>query len=270
MHPPAKNKRKGTERHMQTQKTREPLRYQNNQIDLLELFHALRKRVLFLIAAAAVGALLALAYTQLLLTPMYSATASMLVLTKETTLTSLADLQLGSQLTNDYSRLVVSHSVLKEVIDNLGLEMDYHALKANVTTNNPADTRIMEITVTNPDPETAQALAEELGEVSAKFIGEQMEIVPPKIIEDVELPTAPISPSLSRNVMMGAFLGIVLVAGVICAMTLMDDSIKSEADIVQVLGIPALASIPDRRDYINGSGVSSQKAKKKKRRRHHR
>lgn len=261
---------KEQKRHMEMQKTREPMRYQNNQIDLLELFHALRKRALFLIIAAVAGAILALAYTQLLLTPMYSATATMLVLTKETTLTSLADLQLGSQLTNDYSRLVLSHSVLKEVIDNLGLDMDYHALKGCVTTNNPADTRIMEITVTNPNPETAKALAEELGEVSAQFIGEQMEIVPPKIIEDVELPTAPVSPSLSKNVMMGALLGVVLVAGVICAMTLLDDSIKTESDIVQVLGIPALASIPDRRDYINGSGESAQKVKKKKRRRHHR
>lgn len=251
------------------QNTRETTRIQGDQIDLLELFQALRKRVLFLIAAAAAGAILALMYTQLLLTPMYSATATMLVLTKETTLTSLADLQLGSQLTNDYSRLVVSHTVLQEVIDNLGLDMDYHALKGNITTNNPSDTRIMEITVTNPDPETAQALATEVGAVSAKFIGEQMEIVPPKIIEEVELPTAPVSPSLSRNVMMGALLGIVIVAGVICVMTLLDDSIKTEADIVQVLGIPALASIPDRRDYISGRGEASKKTKKKRRRRHH-
>lgn len=251
------------------QNTRETTRIQGDQIDLLELFQALRKRVLFLIAAAAAGAILALVYTQLLLTPMYSATASMLVLTKETTLTSLADLQLGSQLTKDYSRLILSHTVLQEVIDNLGLDMDYHALKGNITTNNPSDTRIMEITVTNPDPETAQALATEVGAVSAKFIGEQMEIVPPKIIEEVELPTAPVSPSLSRNVMMGALLGIVIVAGVICLMTVLDDSIKTEADIVQVLGIPALASIPDRRDYISGRGEASKKTKKKRRRRHH-
>lgn len=251
------------------QNTRETTRIQGDQIDLLELFQALRKRVLFLIAAAAAGAILALVYTQLLLTPMYSATASMLVLTKETTLTSLADLQLGSQLTKDYSRLILSHTVLQEVIDNLGLDMDYHALKGNITTNNPSDTRIMEITVTNPDPETAQALATEVGAVSAKFIGEQMEIVPPKIIEEVELPTAPVGPSLSRNVMMGALLGIVIVAGVICVMTLLDDSIKTEADIVQVLGIPALASIPDRRDYISGRGEASKKTKKKRRRRHH-
>ena len=127
----------------------------------------------------------------------------------------------------------------------------------------------MEITVTNPDPETARALAEELGTVSAEFIGEQMEIVPPKIIEDVELPAAPISPDLRRNVVMGALAGIVLVSGVICVMVIMDDTIKSTDDIVQYLGVPALAAIPDRKDYIGG-GESWKKGKKKKRRRRHR
>ena len=95
-----------------------------DQIDLLELFYALKKRILLIVAAGVAGALIALAYTQLLVTPIYSATATMLVLTKETTLTSLADLQLGSQLTNDYSRLVMSHTVLQEVIHNLGLDMN--------------------------------------------------------------------------------------------------------------------------------------------------
>lgn len=240
-----------------------------DQIDLVELFHALKKRMLLVVAAGVAGALIALAYTQLLVIPTYSATATMLVLTKETTLTSLADLQIGSQLTNDYSRLVMSHTVLQEVIDNLGLDMDYHTLEDNITISNPEDTRIMEITVTDPDPETARALAEEVGTVSAGFIGEQMEIVPPKIIEDVELPTEPISPDLRRNIMMGALVGIVLVAGIICVMVVMDDTIKSTDDIVQYLGVPALAVIPDRRDYISGQ-ENWKKGKKKKRRRRHR
>lgn len=240
-----------------------------DQIDLLELYYALKKRILIILAAGLLGALSAFAYTELLVTPIYSATASMLVLTKETTLTSLADLQLGSQLTQDYSRLIMSYSVLEEAIDNLGLDMSAESLEANITLNNQSDTRIMDITVTNPDPETARALAEEVGNVSAQFIGEKMGIEPPEIIERVKLPTTPISPNTSRNVMMGGLAGIVLVAGIICIMTIMDDTIRSEEDIVQYLGVPALAQIPDRKDYISG-GESWKKPKKKKRRRRHR
>ena len=42
------------------------------------------------------------------------------VLSKETTLTSLADLQIGSQLTKDYSVMITSRPVLEQVIKNQG------------------------------------------------------------------------------------------------------------------------------------------------------
>lgn len=235
-------------------------------IDFRELFFALKKRILIIIAALAAGAVLAGAYTKLLVTPQYSSTSMMLVLTKETTLSSLADLQIGSQLTQDYSMLITSRSVLQDVIDNLGLDTSYQSLKSGISINNPQDTRILEITVTNPDPEMAKAIVDELSEVSSDFIGNQMEVVPPKIIEEGEVPTVQTSPSLSRNVLMGALIGLVLSAGIVVVMTVMDDTIKSEDDVERYLGIPTLASVPDRKDYITGRQPAKKKRKKKKRR----
>ena len=237
------------------------------EIDLWELFFALKKRILILLAALVAGALLAGAYTKLMITPIYSATSTMLVLTKETTLASLADLQIGSQLTQDYSMLITSRTVLQEVIDNLGLDMDYRTLKSNVSINNPTDTRILEITVTNPDPEMSKKIVDELSSVSSEFIGDQMEVVPPKIVEEGEIPEHQTSPSLSRNVMMGALLGFVLAAGVVVLLTIMDDTIKSEDDIGRYLGLPTLAVVPDRTDYITGKPAETKKKKKKKKRR---
>lgn len=237
------------------------------EIDLWELFFALKKRILILLAALAAGALLAGAYTKLLVTPTYSATSMMLVLTKETTLSSLADLQIGSQLTQDYSMLITSRTVLEEVIDNLGLDMSYTELESDISINNPEDTRILEITVTNPDPEMAKNIVDELSEVSSEFIGDQMEVVPPKVVEEGEVPEYQTSPSLSRNVLMGALVGFVLAAGVIIVLTLMDDSIKSEEDIGRYLELPTLAVVPDRKDYITGKPAEIKKKKKKKKKR---
>lgn len=237
------------------------------EIDLWELFFALKKRILILLAALVAGALLAGAYTKLMITPIYSATSTMLVLTKETTLASLADLQIGSQLTQDYSMLITSRTVLQDVIDNLGLDMDYRTLESNISINNPEDTRILEITVTNPDPEMAKNIVDELSTVSSEFIGDQMEVVPPKIVEEGEIPEHQTSPSLSRNVMMGALLGFVLAAGVVVLLTIMDDTIKSEDDIGRYLGLPTLAVVPDRKDYITGKSAETKKKKKKKKRR---
>ena len=81
-------------------------------------------------------------YTEFFVNPTYTSTSTMLVLTKETTLASLADLQLGSQLTKDYTVLITSRPVLEEVIENLDLDMNYKILRGSITIDNPADTRI--------------------------------------------------------------------------------------------------------------------------------
>ena len=93
------------------------------EIDLLQLFEALKKKIWVILAAMIIGGGLAGAYSKFVITPQYSSTAMMYILSKETTLTSLADLQIGSQLTKDYKILVTSRPVLEGVIETLGLDI---------------------------------------------------------------------------------------------------------------------------------------------------
>ena len=89
--------------------------------------------------------------------------------------------------------------MMQEVVDNLGLDMDYKALRESITVTNPEDTRILQLSVTNSDPEIAKAIVDELASVSSQYIGDKMEVVPPKIIEEGEIPTVRTSPSMKKN-----------------------------------------------------------------------
>lgn len=222
----------------------------NDVIDLMELFYAVKRKILLIIAVGLLGGCLFGAYTAFFIEPLYTSTSSLLVLPKETTLTSIADLQLGSQLAADYQVLIKSTSVMEEVIDDLKLKMSADQLRGSISITNPADTRILEVTVTNTDGELAKKITDKVVEVASDYIGDKMEVVPPKIIEKGKIPTVQSSPSMSKNVMMGILLGIVLCCGIICVITIMDDSIKSEDDLEKYLGITVLASVPDRKDYI--------------------
>lgn len=242
------------------------------EIDLLELLFAFRRRILWIVLAAILGGGISFAGTRVLMTPMYESTTTMLVLTSETTLSSLSELQLGTQLTNDYEILTKSRAVLETVIENLNLNLGYEQLNNMVSISNPEDSRIMEITLTYPDPEEAKTIVDEIASVTSEFIGDQMEGIPPKIIDQGEVPSGPSSPSVSRNTLLGTLLGIVVSCGIITVITVMDDTIKTEEDIEYYLGIPTLASVPDRKDYIGGKKKarnrkkSIKKAKKVKKR----
>ena len=242
------------------------------EIDLLELLFAFRRRILWIVLAAILGGGISFAGTRVLMTPMYESTTTMLVLTSETTLSSLSELQLGTQLTNDYEILTKSRAVLETVIENLNLNLGYEQLNNMVSISNPEDSRIMEITLTYPDPEEAKTIVDEIASVTSEFIGDQMEGIPPKIIDQGEVPSGPFSPSVSRNTLLGILLGIVVSCGIITVNTVTDDTIKTEEDIEYYLGIPTLASVPDRKDYIGGKKKarnrkkSIKKAKKVKKR----
>lgn len=177
------------------------------EIDIRELLYVFRRKALLVAAVGLLVGCLTCAFTKFFLKPVYTSTSSMLVLTKETTLASLADLQMGRQLTKDYRELIMSRPVLEEVIENLGLETDYDDFLETITIDNPTDTRILRISVENQDAQLAAEIVNELCSIASDFIGDKMEVAPPKIIEEGQIPTVKTRPSMIRNTLIGMLAG---------------------------------------------------------------
>lgn len=241
------NKKETTDMELQTARNLGPVYEEEMEIDLMELLRAMRQKLWLILLAAVIGGGLAGSFSKFMITPQYTSTAMVYILSKETTLTSLADLQIGSQLTKDYKVMVTSRPVLESVIEELGLGMNYKALRGKLTISNPADTRILSITAQDPDPYLAKQIADRVAGTASDYIGDIMEMIPPKMLEDGEVPTAKTSPSNGRNAMLGAMVGVVLTCGFITFGVLMNDTIRSEEDVARYLGLPVLASVPERR-----------------------
>lgn len=216
------------------------------EIDLLQLLRSLKKRLLWIIMAGVLFGGAFGAFSRFVITPQYTSTAMVYILSKETTLTSLADLQIGSQLTKDYKIIVTSRPVLAEVIENLNLDLTYEEMVDKIKINNPTDTRILSITAEDPDPAMAKNIADAVAKTSSNYIGDIMEMVPPKIIEEGVIAEKKSSPSNSKNAMLGAAVGILLVCGLTVIEELLNDSIQSEEDVEKYLDLSVLASVPLR------------------------
>ena len=216
------------------------------EIDLLQLFRALKKRILWIVGAGVImGGAFGL-FSKIAITPQYTSTSMVYILSKETTLTSLADLQIGSQLTQDYKIIVTSRPVISEVIDKLKLDISYENMVSKITINNPNDTRILSITAQDPDPVMAKDIADSVAKTSSEYIGDIMEMVPPKVIEEGTVSDKKASPSNGKNAMIGAMLGIVLVCGLTVVEELLNDTIQTEEDVEKYMGLTVLASVPLR------------------------
>ena len=226
-------------------------------IDLRELFFALKKRLLILILAGILGGGIGYAYTKIVLTPTYTSTSMIFIMAKETTITSLTDLQIGTQLTNDYAVLIKSRTVMENTIQKLGLPVDYLELRNRVRVSNPDGTRILNISVTDADKQMAKTLADEVASAASDYIATIMEQAPPKIIEQGEMPLHQTSPNTRKNTMLGMLAGVMLVAACICLSVILNDTVQTEDDIERVTGVPVLAVVP------SSSGMTSKRRNKR-------
>ncbi|OUP64775.1 protein-tyrosine kinase [Drancourtella sp. An177] len=226
-------------------------------IDLTELFMALWRKVHIIVLAGIFVGLLALVGTKLFVTPMYTSTTKFYVSsqTDQNTSVTYTDLQTSTQLTKDYAELVKSRPVLEEVISVLDLDMKPQALASKITVTTPADTRVMSISVVDADPKQAKDIADAAREAVSVQIKEIMNVDSVKPVEKANLPEGPSSPNVMRNAMIGGILGVLLAAGIIVLIFLLDDTIKTPEDVENYLGLNVLASIP----IYEGTGAKNKK-----------
>lgn len=224
-------------------------------INIKELFDELLAHWLIIGIVTLFCGLVSLYFFKFYVSPQYESTSQLWVLSKSTSITSLADVQLGASLSHDYELVTSGRPVLDQVISNLGLSENYSSLKRKVKVVNPSNTRIIEITVSDSDPERAKWIADEIANVSAMFIAEKMNQDPPSIIQHGYSDENPVSPNVKRNTILGALAGFVVTCGIIVLFTLLNDTVKSSDDIEKKLGLKAIAQIPleDAKDDFGNS-----------------
>ena len=240
-------------------------------IDLAELFSVILGKIHLVILAGILMALLAFVGTKLLITPMYASTTKIYVLARQdaSTAATYSELQAGTQLTKDYMELVKSRPVLEKVIAVQNLELEPEELADMITVETPTDTRVLRITVKHEDPVMAKAIADSIREAVSIQITEIMDADAVNTVEEGNLPTKPVSPSLKRNLAVGGMLGILLALAVIVLVYMLDDTIKSPEDVDHYLGLNVLASIPIQEGTAKTKKKKTAKKSSKSRKRTH-
>ena len=216
------------------------------EIDLLEIFYLLKAKLAWLIFSFVIGGVLAAAITIFCITPKYTATAKIyMVSASSESVLNLSDLNLGTSLSQDYSELIKIRPVFNEVIENLGLDMEYEDLLEKVTISTIGDTRLLAVSVEDEDPKEAQRIVNELADTAVTYIPKVMETSTPNIAEYAIVPKNPSSPNVAKNTILGALVFFILTAAVFIARMLMDDSLNTAEDVEKAFGIMPFTVIPE-------------------------
>ena len=215
------------------------------EIDLGAIFSILLDRILLIFFVGLFFALVGFGISNFVIAPTYESTTGIYILNKEDNASvTYSDVQIGTQLTKDYAQLISSRYVLENVIQQLGLDLDYAELNKKIDITTPTDTRIVNITVSDTDPVVAMNIANAVREIASEHIRNVMDIDAVNIVETANMPTKKASPSIMMWTLIGSFIGVVLVAILIILNFILDDTIKTSEDVERFLGLSTLALIP--------------------------
>ena len=230
---------------------------QEVEIDLVDLFAHLKQHIILIVVLAVVGALAAILITRFAVTPLYNASSSIYVVSASAnSALDLSDLNFGSSLTNDYKKLVLSRTMLENVLRDTGDELTVGQLRKMVSIGNDSGTRILEFRVSSPDKTQAMRIANSFVRQSILFLPEVMGLKDnaPTVIDLAIEPQAPSNLNYTRNTAIGLLVGIVVAVAILVVQYMIKDTFDSADDLEKYLGIAPMAIVPENGQKHRGGG----------------
>lgn len=218
------------------------------EIDLLDLFHYLMKKVWIIVAVCILFGAVGAVFTMKVMDEEYTAETRMYILNQSLSSSlgslSYSDFQISDKMMQDYLVLIQGRNVTQEVIDILGLDMTREHLSSLVTVQALESSRVLQIKVTDTDPQRAADIANCIREVAGRQIKSIMDVDAVNLVYEAEVPTAKSGPSVTKNTILAAMVGFILCFGVFVVIYLLDDTIRTEEDVSRHMGLNVLGVIP--------------------------
>ncbi len=211
-----------------------------------------KKRIiaLILILFIALGYL----YSYYYVVPEYKSTSTLLLIPNDDETVTSSDLTLNSGLISTYGNIAKNSKVLKQVINNLNLNIQEGQLLSKIEINIIKDTHIMEISVSDTDPQMATNITKELSNVFLNEIKQIYNLNNIGIVDEAQLPDTPYNINHIKDMFVFVCMGIVVSFAYIVIIYLFDNTIKKEEDIEEYIKIKSLGSVPinnDKSEIIN-------------------
>ncbi len=239
----------------------------DRQINLMELLKLYMKRWWCLVLALILGAGLAGAYTSLFVTPMYTSYGTLYsenTTKKEFSIegeTNLNAVMVRKELVTTYAEMLSSNTFLAQVAEASDLGYTGSDILGMISMTDKNDTEILVISVTTPDAKESQIIAQKIVDLAPAFVEQitkgngTVTVLDQPVTSDT-----PSSPNMSRNIQVGAFLGLLISLIIVFAIEMLDNKVKDADAVAETFKYPVLGEVP----YFTTVSKKETRRRKKK------
>lgn len=217
-------------------------------IDLSQIFRQIMRKWYWVAITGILAATLSFCYAEYYVTPIYRATSVMLVELRESNIEELEaeKVTIAQKYVSTFADIVRTNYVLEDVIEDLGLEGKetpsslYSKIKVYVA----EETFLIKITFDHPDKQIAQ---EYLTAIDNSVVEKVKEKFGSDFVKEWDPPTVSrnaVYPSVTRYTAVGGMVGVVVSLSLIILAALLNNKVKSVADLQRLVDLPILGVVP--------------------------
>ncbi|MCY8370653.1 Wzz/FepE/Etk N-terminal domain-containing protein [Bacillus haynesii] len=215
-----------------------------DHIGFKDVFIILKKRFVLIALITIAAALSSAAVNFYWLTPVYQASAQILINGRQTS--NFTDIQTNLELINTYNVIMKSPIILNKVKDELNLPETAEDLKQKITVISENESQIVSISATDKDYSKAADIANTVVAVFQRDIdgimGENTEVsLVAKANPDHS--SVPVSPNKKFNIVVFTGFGLLFGAGLAFLLDLLKNTVRNEEDIEKELNVHVLGNI---------------------------
>ncbi|MCW9130905.1 Wzz/FepE/Etk N-terminal domain-containing protein [Bacillus paramycoides] len=204
----------------------------DKEINLKNLFTIIRKRIWILLLFTTLTTFGGAIYSIYVKTPLYASSARLIVQANAETMTTL-------------KAMVNEPVILEKVAAELNINRSVGALSGQISTESVQGSQIIRINVVDTDPLLAHKIANTTAAVYKKEVANILNFNNVSILPEdpVQKHSIPINVNHSKTITIAFLIGMVLSIGFIFLLDSLDETIKTERRIEQLLDIPVLGGI---------------------------
>jgi capsular polysaccharide biosynthesis protein len=221
-------------------------------MEIKEYIRILKRRLWLIIGCVLIATITAAIYSRLYIPPVYQATTKLIVnKTVEQEQFGREQMDLGAiginiRLIDTYKEIIRTPAILEKVVQRhpeLNLTPDYLSRVINVQSLN--QTQVMTLTAVDYSYERAMQIVNAVSLVFQTEIPKIMKVDNVTVLNMAQMtdnPT-PINQKSSQYIMISFAISLLFAIGISFLLEFLDDTIKTEEDIEQVLGLPTLTTV---------------------------
>jgi capsular polysaccharide biosynthesis protein len=200
------------------------------EINLKDHFKIIKKRIWILILLMIISASMGFIKNNFFTTPLYQSSTRIIVGADELMMKNL-------------QVLIRDSSVLQLVINEMGLNRTPEGLAQQISVSSIQSSQIVSLAVIDTDPKLAAEIANTTANVFKNEIPNIVGFDNVKLLNEAKINPFPINPPQNSTIIMAAIVGLIIGIGIIYFLDSLDDSIRSNEDIENMLGLTVLGNV---------------------------